>query len=117
MYHMSHLNSGGRSGMLDLHDLRQKLPLVSMLPLHCQELCGLAVSPKGYLLATGGNDNTVNIIDLRKLPPYQPNVPSSNGFSLVIIIHTSVSYHSVVSTVFDEYDDNRVIVSYDYSFR
>ncbi|KAK4324952.1 hypothetical protein Pmani_004441 [Petrolisthes manimaculis] len=55
------LSSGSRSGHIFNHDVRVAQHHVSTLQGHTQEVCGLKWSPDGRLLASGGNDNQVNI--------------------------------------------------------
>lgn len=63
--------SGGRDGNLFLHDVSERNHLVGKLVGHTQEVCGLKWSPDGKYLASGGNDNLVNI--------YRFNVSSNAG--------------------------------------
>jgi len=53
--------SGSRSGYIHHHDVRVAQHLVGSLPAHQQEVCGLKWSPDGKYLASGGNDNLLNI--------------------------------------------------------
>lgn len=55
------LTSGSRSGQIFHHDVRVAEHHVATLTGHTQEVCGLKWSPDGRLLASGGNDNQVNI--------------------------------------------------------
>ncbi|KAI4898160.1 hypothetical protein NFI96_024924 [Prochilodus magdalenae] len=55
------LSSGARSGLIHQHDVRVAEHHTCTLRGHAQEVCGLAWSPDGRYLASGGNDNTVNI--------------------------------------------------------
>nr|CAH7755583.1 unnamed protein product [Callosobruchus chinensis] len=55
------LSSGCRSGRIIHHDVRQQNHLVTTLAGHDQEVCGLRWSPDGKYLASGGNDNVLNI--------------------------------------------------------
>ncbi|XP_042865899.1 cell division cycle protein 20 homolog isoform X2 [Penaeus japonicus] len=57
------LSSGSRSGQIFHHDVRVADHHVATLAGHSQEVCGLKWSPDGRLLASGGNDNQVNIWD------------------------------------------------------
>lgn len=52
---------------------------------HTQEICGLQWSPDGKLLASGGNDNTLNIWDAAMVSSatnVQPQVTTSPLHSL-----------------------------------
>ncbi|XP_064638574.1 cell division cycle protein 20 homolog [Lineus longissimus] len=57
------LSSGSRSGAIHHHDVRVAEHHVATLDHHVQEVCGLAWSPDGRHLASGGNDNVLNIWD------------------------------------------------------
>lgn len=53
--------SGSRSGAIHHHDVRVASHHVGSLIGHSQEVCGMQWSPDGKLLASGGNDNVLNI--------------------------------------------------------
>lgn len=53
--------SGSRSGYIHHHDVRVANHQISSLEGHTQEVCGLKWSPDGKYLASGGNDNLLNI--------------------------------------------------------
>ena len=53
--------SGSRSGFIHHHDVRVAEHLVGKLGGHTQEVCGLQWSPDGRYLASGGNDNVLNL--------------------------------------------------------
>lgn len=55
------LSSGCRSGQIIHHDVRQREHLLSTINAHGQEVCGLKWSTDGKLLASGGNDNVLNV--------------------------------------------------------
>lgn len=55
------LTSGSQAGHIINSDVRVQAHMVSDLAGHSQEVCGLKWSPDGSLLASGGNDNMVNI--------------------------------------------------------
>ncbi|XP_067892470.1 cell division cycle protein 20 homolog [Heterodontus francisci] len=55
------LSSGCRTGQIHHHDVRVAQHHVSTLVGHTQEVCGLKWSPDGRYLASGGNDNLLNI--------------------------------------------------------
>src|SRR6218665_564251 len=57
------LISGCRSGAIHNHDVRIQRHHVASLRSHTQEVCGLQWSPSGRYLASGGNDNILNIWD------------------------------------------------------
>lgn len=55
------LSSGSQTGEIHHHDVRLPEPLVGQNAGHTLEVCGLKWSPSGSQLASGGNDNIVNI--------------------------------------------------------
>ena len=55
------LTSGAKNGCIFNHDVRVANHHVGTFVGHTQEVCGLKWSPGGQYLASGGNDNTVNI--------------------------------------------------------
>lgn len=57
------LHSGSRTGAIHHHDVRVGTHHVGTLANHSQEVCGLRWSPDGQFLASGANDNTVNVWD------------------------------------------------------
>lgn len=57
------LSSGSRDTKIIHHDLRGNQHIVSKLVGHHQEICGLAWSPDGKTLASGGNDNCMCLWD------------------------------------------------------
>ena len=59
------LSSGGRDSKIVHHDVREQRHKVGVLKGHEQEVCGLKWSPSGNQLASGGNDNLLNIWDDR----------------------------------------------------
>ena len=63
------LSSGGRDSIVLHHDVRVAEHKVGCLRGHAQEVCGLRWSPSGTQLASGGNDNILNVWDDRCAPP------------------------------------------------
>lgn len=55
------LTSGCRSGSIFHHDVRIAQHQIGTAQGHCQEVCGLKWSPDKTYLASGGNDNVVNV--------------------------------------------------------
>lgn len=55
------VSSGSRDGYIIQHDVRQRDHKVATLHGHTQEVCGLKWSHDAKYLASGGNDNLVNI--------------------------------------------------------
>jgi len=57
------LSSGGKDSMILNHDFRATRNVTSYYTGHQQEVCGLAWSPDGTTLASGGNENLLCIWD------------------------------------------------------
>jgi len=57
------LSTGGRDSIVVNHDVRIARHNVATLSGHSQEVCGLAWSPDGLTLASGGNDNKLCLWD------------------------------------------------------
>uniref|UniRef100_A0A5S6QE05 WD_REPEATS_REGION domain-containing protein n=1 Tax=Trichuris muris TaxID=70415 RepID=A0A5S6QE05_TRIMR len=55
------LTTGDRGGQICHHDVRLKSSIVAKYSAHEDEVCGLQWSPNGRYLASGGNDNHVQI--------------------------------------------------------
>uniref|UniRef100_UPI00358DE2B2 cell division cycle protein 20 homolog n=1 Tax=Myxine glutinosa TaxID=7769 RepID=UPI00358DE2B2 len=55
------LSSGSRFGTINHHDVRAPEHIQFSVEAHHQEVCGLAWSPNGQYLASGGNDHAVSI--------------------------------------------------------
>jgi len=77
------LASGGRDGVVVLHDVRVAQHQVSRLTGHQQEVCGLTWSSDGKTLASGGNDNCVQIWNMNRDTP----------------LHTITAHQSAVKAV------------------
>jgi len=77
------LASGGREGAIHLHDVRVANHQVKELTGHTQEVCGLKWSPDGRYLASGGNDNTVQVWDPNRDNP----------------VHTITAHQSAIKAV------------------
>jgi WD40 repeat protein len=63
------LTSGSRDGSIRNNDVRVAQSHVSTYAGHTQEVCGLAWSHDGLTLASGGNDNLLNLWDARNVAP------------------------------------------------
>ncbi|KAJ2767039.1 WD repeat-containing protein slp1, partial [Coemansia nantahalensis] len=63
------LSSGCLDGSIWNHDVRVASHKVAELVAHSNEVCGLAWRSDGALLASGGNDNLLNIWDARSIVP------------------------------------------------
>lgn len=55
------LTSGCRTGQIIHHDVRQRDHVICTIDAHAQEVCGLKWCPDGKYLASGGNDNMLQI--------------------------------------------------------
>lgn len=84
------LLSGSRSGAIHHHDVRVAEHQVGTLLGHTQEVCGLKWSPDGKFLASGGNDNLLNIWNA------QPGSPLTNTTPL----HTFSQHQAAVKVIF-----------------
>ncbi|CAG4935951.1 unnamed protein product [Parnassius apollo] len=60
-WNMYIVSSGARDGNIVHHDVRQREHALATINAHSQEICGLKWSPDGKYLASGGNDNLLNI--------------------------------------------------------
>ena len=67
-----HTHSGCRTGVVHHHDVRVPEHHVGTLTSHTQEVCGLAWSHDGRHLASGANDNLLNIWDAAVSHDSQP---------------------------------------------
>ncbi|KAG9406572.1 ubiquitin-protein transferase activating protein [Aphanomyces cochlioides] len=63
------LSSGSRDTTIKHHDVRVQNHLISTLAGHDQEVCGLAWSPDGTKLASGGNDNILCVWNQMQTTP------------------------------------------------
>ncbi|CDW53872.1 WD40 domain containing protein [Trichuris trichiura] len=55
------LTAGDKGGQICHHDMRMKASIVAKYVAHKDDICGLEWSPSGRYLASGGNDNRVQI--------------------------------------------------------
>ncbi|KAJ1548021.1 ubiquitin-protein transferase activating protein [Nowakowskiella sp. JEL0078] len=63
------LSSGANDGSIWNHDVRKSDHKIGELMGHTEIVCGLKWRPDGAMLASGGNDNLVNIWDARSSVP------------------------------------------------
>ncbi|XP_042191780.1 cell division cycle protein 20 homolog [Callorhinchus milii] len=82
------LSSGSRLGQIHHHDVRIAQHHVATLAGHTQEVCGLKWSPDGRYLASGGNDNILNI---------WPSVPGND--TECAPLHTFTQHQGAVKAV------------------
>ncbi|PRP87910.1 hypothetical protein PROFUN_02647 [Planoprotostelium fungivorum] len=59
------LSSASKDQTIITRDTRLRNPSISVMEGHTQEICGLKWSPNGMQLASGANDNTLKIWELR----------------------------------------------------
>ncbi|XP_002750756.1 cell division cycle protein 20 homolog [Callithrix jacchus] len=81
------LSSGSRSGHIHHHDVRVAEHHVATLSGHSQEVCGLRWAPDGRHLASGGNDNLVNV---------WPSAPGEGGW---VPLQTFTQHQGAVKAV------------------
>jgi cell division cycle protein 20 (cofactor of APC complex) len=66
------LSSGSRDATIVHRDTRSPQHVLAKLHGHDQEVCGLKWAPNGVQLASGGNDNLLNVWDERRLAHSPP---------------------------------------------
>jgi cell division cycle protein 20 (cofactor of APC complex) len=81
----STLTSGSRDGSIWQHDVRVPQHKVAELQSHTSDVCGLAWRNDGQMLVSGGNDNIVNIWDIRSLSA--PHFTKTNHIAAVKVNH------------------------------
>jgi len=69
------ISSGSRDSKILHRDSRAPQRAVTTLQGHTQEVCGLKWAPAGIQLASGGNDNHLNIWDVRRAPAVMATGP------------------------------------------
>lgn len=78
------LSTGSKSGAIHNHDVRIRSSLLSVFQGHSQEVCGLKWNADGTQLASGGNDNLVNIWNMSEASPkftFSDHVAAVKGLS------------------------------------
>ena len=65
-WHQAMLSSGSRDASIIQRDVRSPREALAVLHGHAQEVCGLKWAPNGSQLASGGNDNLLNVWDDRR---------------------------------------------------
>jgi cell division cycle protein 20 (cofactor of APC complex) len=60
------LSTGSKDSSIHQHDVRIQNHMLRSLECHSAEVCGLKWSDDGLQLASGGNDNVVNIFDINQ---------------------------------------------------
>lgn len=64
------LTSGAQSGHIHNYDVRMAQFHTNTLKAHTLDVCGIKWSPNGRFLASGGNDNMVNVWDTHVRNPW-----------------------------------------------
>ncbi|ORX61009.1 WD40 repeat-like protein [Piromyces finnis] len=127
------LSSGCRDGSIYQHDVRIEKHKTQELLGHCAEVCGLSWKNDGQLLASGGNDNLVNIWDIRSsLPkmtktnhraavkalawcPWQSNILATGGGTSDKTIHFwNTTTETKINSIFTGSQVTSLIWSLDY---
>ena len=72
------VSTGSKDKLIKNFDVRIQDSEISKIRQHKQEVCALRYSPEGDLLASGGNDNTAYIWDIRKLNNKLLNISNLN---------------------------------------
>jgi len=127
------LSSGCRDGSIYQHDVRVEKHKTQELLGHCAEVCGLSWKSDGQLLASGGNDNLVNIWDIRSsLPrmtkanhraavkalawcPWQSNILATGGGTSDKTIHFwNTTTETKINSIFTGSQVTSLIWSLDY---
>ena len=92
------LSSGGRDGCIVHMDPRVKEVVGRWEYAHAEEICGLAWSPDGSVLASGGNDNLCHLWSASHLasPSCPTSANTSSSFTCAALRHT---YHEHTAAV------------------
>lgn len=88
------LSSGCKGGIIVNHDVRHSKHNVGQFKNHTQDVCGLKWSFDGKYLASGGNDNTVNIWDKDPTSVKPRHTFKSHNAAIKVII---LSYYYFVA--------------------
>lgn len=89
------LTSAARSGAIFNHDVRVAEHHVSSFLHHSQEVCGLEWAPNGKLLASGGNDNILNIWDIASTETSSTQRP----YEVITPMHSLCEHMAAVKAV------------------
>jgi meiosis-specific APC/C activator protein AMA1 len=68
----------------DLFDWHGSMTLLARISCHTQQICGIAWSPNGKLLATGGNDNNLFLFETKRI--LRPQLPHTHAESPAVHI-------------------------------
>ncbi|XP_052774449.1 cell division cycle protein 20 homolog [Mya arenaria] len=96
------VSSGSRSGAIHHHDVRVAQHHVGTFTGHSQEVCGLQWSPDGKHLASGGNDNLLNVWTAQNLTASPSAIQPVHTFSQHLAAVKAVSWcpwqHNVLAS-------------------
>lgn len=84
------VSSGGRDGSIFHHDVRMANHTVRQLYGHADDVCGLKWRWDGQSLASGGNDNTVNIWDARSTEPTHQKRQHTGAIKVILIVYINI---------------------------
>ena len=88
------VTTGSKDKVIKNFDVRCQDSEISKIRQHKQEVCSLRYSPEGDLLASGGNDNTAYIWDVRKLNNKLLNISNLNEVNNSIKPLLTNNYHT-----------------------
>ena len=88
------VSTGSKDKLIKNFDVRIQDSEISKIRQHKQEVCALRYSPEGDLLASGGNDNTAYIWDIRKLNNKLLNISNLNEVNTFIKPLLVNNYHT-----------------------
>ena len=88
------VSTGSKDKLIKNFDVRIQDSEISKIRQHKQEVCALRYSPEGDLLASGGNDNTAYIWDIRKLNNKLFNISNLNEVNTCIKPLLVNNYHT-----------------------
>ena len=90
--------SGSSDGSIHHHDVRIADHLTTVLSAHSQGVCGLSWSDDGKLLASGGNDNIVNIWKADATTGFEPHRSMTNHQAAVKVEQIETNSVRIVMT-------------------
>ena len=95
------LSSGGRDGCIVHVDPRMKEAVGRWEYAHAEEICGLAWSPDGSTLASGGNDNLCHLWSASHLtsPSCPASANTSSSFTCAALRHTFHEHTAAVKAL------------------
>lgn len=85
------LSSGCRTGAIFHHDVRIAQHHVASMLGHSQEVCGLKWNPKKNYLASGGNDNVVNV--------WSSQLSGTNNTDKISPVYTFTDHQAAVKAI------------------